>query len=61
MLRVSGSVLVDFDVRVSGADLELRVVGEAIEIDGWELGDDVHCPACGWHGTVADIESLQTR
>lgn len=58
VLRVSGSVTVDFDVCVSEAGGQLSVVGEAIETDGWDLEDDVHCPACGWHGTVADVGSL---
>lgn len=61
VLRITGSVVVDFDVRVSGSDRELSVVGEAIATDGWELDDDVHCPACGWRGTVADVAPLRTR
>jgi hypothetical protein len=61
VLRISGSVAVDFDVRVSGPERELSVVGEAIATDGWDLGDDVHCPACRWRGTVADVEPLRPR
>lgn len=60
-LSVAGSVAVHFDVRLEGATRDLVVAGEAIAEDGWEPKSSVHCPACGWRGTVADVPLLHRR
>lgn len=59
-LQVSGSVAVQYDVRLGGPDRQVFVVGESISLDGWDLESDAHCPRCGWHGTVADVAPLKT-
>ena len=61
VLTIAGSVSVRYDVRVAGPEADLVVAGEAIAEDGWEPGNEASCPACGWRGTVADVDPLRGR
>ncbi len=55
-LRILTSVEVQVDVMVDVKAEELQVIDEELGDAAWDEDTPVACPACGWQGTVGELE-----
>ncbi len=60
-IRITTSVLVEYDLIYDGHSRDFSVIDELIGDAMWDEHSVVHCPVCAWHGTVADLRSSELQ
>lgn len=54
-VRILASIEVQYDVVLSSADDDLRVIDERFGDGVWDDVTPAACPRCGWRGTVGAL------